>query len=168
MAAVETANAGTSTTYHALGRATGDRTSPMPSAKALSPKTKNGTPEERALEFAGISSRLNNESADAQVTLAWVLYQLKRPAEAEQALRNGLQLGSLSPDSSFLVAKLITINPLGIILAYICDKLRTCTLILFYAGGPLGSRVGCKHQITFNLSQIKRWFYCKSAAIFFA
>jgi hypothetical protein len=36
-----------------------------------------------------------------------VLYQLKRPAEAEQALRNGLQLGSLSPDSSFLVAKLL-------------------------------------------------------------
>jgi tetratricopeptide (TPR) repeat protein len=62
---------------------------------------------QRALEFAGISSRLNNESADAQVTLAWVLYQLGRASEAEQALRNGLQLGSLSPDSSFLVAKLL-------------------------------------------------------------
>jgi Tfp pilus assembly protein PilF len=62
---------------------------------------------QRALEFAGISSRLNNESADAQVTLAWVLYQLGRANEAEQALRNGLQLGSLSPDSSFLVAKLL-------------------------------------------------------------
>ncbi|MEX2309538.1 MAG: tetratricopeptide repeat protein [Pirellulales bacterium] len=62
---------------------------------------------QRALEFAGISSRLNNESADAQVTLAWVLYQLGRAAEAEQALRNGLQLGSLSPDSSFLVAKVL-------------------------------------------------------------
>ena len=62
---------------------------------------------QRALEFAGISSRLNNESADAQITLAWVLYQLGRANEAEQALRTGLQLGSLSPDSSFLVAKLL-------------------------------------------------------------
>jgi tetratricopeptide (TPR) repeat protein len=62
---------------------------------------------QRALEFAGISSRLNNDSADAQVTLAWVLYQLGRANEAEQALRNGLQLGSLSPDSSFLVAKVL-------------------------------------------------------------
>jgi tetratricopeptide (TPR) repeat protein len=62
---------------------------------------------QRALEFAGISSRLNNDSADAQVTLAWVLYQLGRGNEAEQALRSGLQLGSLSPDSSFLVAKLL-------------------------------------------------------------
>ena len=62
---------------------------------------------QRALEFAGISSRLNNESADAQVTLAWVLYQLGRAAEAEQALRSALQLGNLSPDSSFLVAKIL-------------------------------------------------------------
>lgn len=64
---------------------------------------------QRALEFAGINSRLNNESADAQVTLAWVLYQLNRNAEAEQALRNGIQMGSnLSPDSRYLVAKMLT------------------------------------------------------------
>jgi tetratricopeptide (TPR) repeat protein len=65
------------------------------------------TKQQRALEFAGISSRLNNESADAQVTLAWVLFQLKRPAEAEQALRNGIQLGNLSPDSRYLVSKML-------------------------------------------------------------
>jgi tetratricopeptide (TPR) repeat protein len=62
---------------------------------------------QRALEFAGISSRLNNESADAQVTFAWVLYQLGRAAEAEQALRTALQLSNLSPDSRFLVAKML-------------------------------------------------------------
>ncbi len=62
---------------------------------------------QRALEFAGISSRLNNDSADAQVTLAWVLYQLGRGAEAEQALRAALQLSNLSPDSRFLVAKML-------------------------------------------------------------
>ncbi len=69
---------------------------------------------QRALEFAGISSRLNDQSADAQVTLAWVLYQLSRSAEAEQALRNGLQLGNLSPDSRYLVAKmLVERNPVA-------------------------------------------------------
>ncbi len=62
---------------------------------------------QRALEFAGISSRLNSESSDAQITLAWVYYQLGRAADAEQALRAGLQLGNLSPDSSFLVAKIL-------------------------------------------------------------
>jgi tetratricopeptide (TPR) repeat protein len=62
---------------------------------------------QRALEFAGISSRLNNESADAQVTFAWVLYQLGRAAEAEQALRTALGLSNLSPDSRFLVAKML-------------------------------------------------------------
>jgi Tfp pilus assembly protein PilF len=64
---------------------------------------------QRALEFALISSRLAAQSADAQVTLAWVLYQLGRGAEAEQAFREGVQLGiaNLSPDSRFLVAKML-------------------------------------------------------------
>jgi tetratricopeptide (TPR) repeat protein len=63
---------------------------------------------QRALEFAGISSRLNDQSADAQVTLAWVLSQLpNRGAEAQQALRNAMQLGNLSPDSHYLLAKML-------------------------------------------------------------
>jgi|tagenome__1003787_1003787.scaffolds.fasta_scaffold20911188_1 tetratricopeptide (TPR) repeat protein len=62
---------------------------------------------ERALQFAGMSSQLNSQSADAQITLAWVLYQLGRVVDAEAALRNGLQLGNLSPDSSYLVAKIL-------------------------------------------------------------
>jgi tetratricopeptide (TPR) repeat protein len=62
---------------------------------------------QRALEFAGISSRLNEQSADAQVTLAWVLSQLNQPANAEQALRNAMQLGNLSPDSKYLIAKML-------------------------------------------------------------
>jgi len=36
-----------------------------------------------------------------------VLYQLARQADAETALRSGLQLGNLSPDSSYLVAKIL-------------------------------------------------------------
>lgn len=61
----------------------------------------------RALQFASMSAQLNNQSPDAQITLAWVLYQLGRTVDAEAALRNGLQLGNLSPDSSFLVAKIL-------------------------------------------------------------
>ena len=62
---------------------------------------------ERALQFAGMSAQLNNQNADAQITLAWVLYQLGRVADAEQALRSGLNLGNPSPDSSYLVAKIL-------------------------------------------------------------
>jgi Tfp pilus assembly protein PilF len=67
------------------------------------------TKRQRALEFASISSRLNNESPDAQITLAWVLYQLGRNAEAQQAFNGGIQLGAdrLSPDGAFLVAKML-------------------------------------------------------------
>jgi Tfp pilus assembly protein PilF len=62
----------------------------------------------RAVQFAGISARLNNESADAQTTAAWVLYQVGRAGEAEAALRNVAQIGgTLSPDSSYLVAKIM-------------------------------------------------------------
>lgn len=62
---------------------------------------------DRALQFAGMSSQLNNQNADAQITLAWVLYQLGRVADAETALRNGLNLGNPSPDSSYLVARIL-------------------------------------------------------------
>lgn len=62
----------------------------------------------RALEFAGINARLNDKSADAQVTYAWVLFQLQRLAEAQEALRMGIRLGNLGQDSSYLVAKMIS------------------------------------------------------------
>ena len=50
---------------------------------------------------------MNAKVPDAQITLAWVLYQLARTAEAEAALRAGLQLSNPSPDSSYLVAKIL-------------------------------------------------------------
>jgi Tfp pilus assembly protein PilF len=59
----------------------------------------------RALEFATVNAKLNAESADAQVTLAWVLHQLGRDRDADNAFRAGLQLGNPMPDSSYLVAK---------------------------------------------------------------
>ena len=62
---------------------------------------------ERALQFAEISARLNSQSADAQVTLAWVYYQMGRVGDADAALRSAQQLGNISPDSSYLVAKML-------------------------------------------------------------
>ena len=38
---------------------------------------------DRALQFASISAQLNSQNADAQITAAWVLYQLARTADAE-------------------------------------------------------------------------------------
>ena len=62
---------------------------------------------ERALQFARISSQINGQSADAHVTLAWVLYQVGLLGDAETALRKAQQLGTFSPDSSFLIAKIL-------------------------------------------------------------
>ena len=62
---------------------------------------------ERAVQFAEISARLNNQSADALMTLAWVYYQMGRVGEADVALRNAQQLGNISPDSSYLFAKIL-------------------------------------------------------------
>jgi Tfp pilus assembly protein PilF len=60
-----------------------------------------------ALQFAAMNAKLNPESPDANITLAWVNFKVGRGAEATNALRTGLQLGTLSPDSSYLVAEMI-------------------------------------------------------------
>lgn len=61
----------------------------------------------RALEFAGIGQQLNQNSADANVTLAWVLFQLKDARQATAALQKAVQLGQRSADANFLIAKLL-------------------------------------------------------------
>jgi Tfp pilus assembly protein PilF len=65
--------------------------------------------QDRALQYALINSKLVAQSSEAQVTLSWVLYQLGRLAEADAAFRDGLRLGmgNLTPDSSYLVAKML-------------------------------------------------------------
>jgi Tfp pilus assembly protein PilF len=65
--------------------------------------------KQRALQFAGINAKLNSENPEAQVTLSWVLYQLGRMADADAAFRDGMRLGmgNLTPDSSYLVAKML-------------------------------------------------------------
>lgn len=64
---------------------------------------------DRALQFALINSKLNSQSAEAQVTLSWVLYQLGRLPEADAAFRDAGRLGlnTLSPDSNYIVAKML-------------------------------------------------------------
>jgi predicted Zn-dependent protease len=67
-----------------------------------------GQPQhERALQFAGMNAQINAQNSDAQITLAWVLYSVGRLEDAQQALRQGLNLGNLSPDSSYLVGKIL-------------------------------------------------------------
>jgi cytochrome c-type biogenesis protein CcmH/NrfG len=60
-----------------------------------------------ALQFAAMNAKLNPESPDANITLAWVYNKLGRRGEMNNALRTGLQLGTLSPDSSYLVAEMV-------------------------------------------------------------
>jgi len=62
---------------------------------------------QRALEFAKINALLQPNNAESNITLAWVLYQIGNNREAEAALRKGLQAGNPSPDSNFLIAKIL-------------------------------------------------------------
>ena len=65
----------------------------------------------RALEFAQMNARLYPDNSESNITLAWILYLLrKNPADtqqANQALQKGLRLGNLNADSRYLVAKLL-------------------------------------------------------------
>jgi tetratricopeptide (TPR) repeat protein len=61
----------------------------------------------RAVQFASMNARMNSESSDANITLAWVNFKLGRGVEATNALRQGLQQGGLSSDSNYLVAEII-------------------------------------------------------------
>jgi tetratricopeptide (TPR) repeat protein len=62
---------------------------------------------QRALEFAKINATLRPDSPEANVTLAWVLYQTGNNRDAGTALQKALQSGSLGADSSYLVAKML-------------------------------------------------------------
>lgn len=61
----------------------------------------------RAEAIARLNARLNENNADANITLAWVLRQVGKGAEANQAYQKGIRLGTLSADSTLLVAKLL-------------------------------------------------------------
>lgn len=67
----------------------------------------NDEKKNRALQFAGINAKLNPDSADAQITLAWIYFKLGKLNEFVNTLRSGLQMGSFQPDSSYLVAQML-------------------------------------------------------------
>jgi tetratricopeptide (TPR) repeat protein len=62
---------------------------------------------QRAVEFARINAMLQPNSGEANITLAWVLSQVGNARDAEAALRKGLTARNLSPDSNYLVAKIL-------------------------------------------------------------
>jgi Tfp pilus assembly protein PilF len=62
---------------------------------------------QRAMEFARINAMLQPNSAESNITLAWVLYQVGNSRDAEVALRKGLAARNMSPDSNYLVAKIL-------------------------------------------------------------
>jgi len=62
---------------------------------------------QRAVDFARINATLQPNSGESNITLAWVLYQVGRTRDAEAALRKGLAARNLSPDSNYLVAKIL-------------------------------------------------------------
>jgi tetratricopeptide (TPR) repeat protein len=59
----------------------------------------------KALEYADVNARANQNSAEAFSTLGWVLYRLGKVDEAEQALRKAASGGTLSADTAFYIAK---------------------------------------------------------------
>ncbi|TWT43254.1 tetratricopeptide repeat protein [Botrimarina hoheduenensis] len=62
---------------------------------------------QRALQFANMGAQLHQNNPDVNITLAWVLLQNGQGAQATNALRNAIQGGSLSPDGSYLFAKML-------------------------------------------------------------
>jgi tetratricopeptide (TPR) repeat protein len=66
---------------------------------------------QRAVEFAKINAMLRPDSPEANVTLAWVLFQTGNNRDAGTALQKALQSGTLGPDSSYLVAKMLADQP---------------------------------------------------------
>lgn len=63
----------------------------------------------RAEAIARMNARLNENNPDVNITLAWVLRQVGKGAEANDAYQKGVRLGqgTMSADSTLLVAKLL-------------------------------------------------------------
>lgn len=61
----------------------------------------------RAEQLARINAKLFDQSPDVHITLAWILKEVGKGSEANQAYQKGVRLGQLSGDSTLLVAKLL-------------------------------------------------------------
>ncbi len=67
----------------------------------------NVAQQERALSYAKVNAERFPQSSQANITLGWVLYKLERLKEAEVALQRGASAGKRSPDSTYLIAKIM-------------------------------------------------------------
>lgn len=65
----------------------------------------NEAKKRKALEYADVNVRANQNAAEAWSTYGWVLYRLNRLNEAEQALAKAASAGTLSADTAFYIAK---------------------------------------------------------------
>ena len=68
-------------------------------------ESENKDDHRRALSFAELNVQLNKNNPDANMTLAWIYFQLGENGRGNLALRNAAQGGSMSPDGQFLLAK---------------------------------------------------------------
>ena len=62
----------------------------------------------RALQYAEMNAQRFPQSVQANVTHGWVLYNMKRPQEAQAALQKGAQSGNLPANSAYLVARIMS------------------------------------------------------------
>jgi Tfp pilus assembly protein PilF len=63
--------------------------------------------QEKALRYAQMNAERFPTNAQANITLAWILAKLNRPADSDQFLTKAVQAGNLNADSAYLVARIL-------------------------------------------------------------
>ncbi len=67
----------------------------------------NTEKKQRGAGFAQANASIHQSNADVLITLAWVMYKLGRVNEFNEAYQRGVRAGALSPDSKYLIAKIM-------------------------------------------------------------
>ena len=70
-------------------------------------ESSNPAQQEKALRYAQVNAERFATNSQANITLAWILAKLNRPAESDQFLTKAVQAGNLNADSAYLVAKIL-------------------------------------------------------------
>ncbi len=67
----------------------------------------NPAQQEKALRYAQMNAERFATNSQANITLAWILAKLNRPAESDAFLTKAVQAGNLNADSAYLVARIL-------------------------------------------------------------
>jgi tetratricopeptide (TPR) repeat protein len=67
----------------------------------------NPAQQEKALRYAQMNAERFATNSQANITLAWILAKLNRPAESDAFLQKAVQAGNLNADSAYLVARIL-------------------------------------------------------------